>query len=183
MKKIFLALFLSLGLLHAADREDFLKDQVCNLLPSLEGWCSREKALNFIELVLEMEPDVCVEIGAFGGASVFPVASDFNYVLDAYCTMLKRFGLNDFCITIKTTSEKAAMCLKSIDILHIDGSRDERVSAGDVQIYLPLVRSGGYVWINDALWPERQLAIGLLKESCDLIKTIDNGNCILFKKR
>lgn len=223
MKRIVVFLCCLSSVLQAQSREDFLKDQVCNLLPSLEGWCSREKALNFIDLVLEERPEICVEIGVFGGASLFPVASalkflgsgvvigidpweksecikyfdpieeqadfrwwsglNFDYVFDSYCAMLKRYGLSDFCITIKSTSELAAVCFQKIDILHFDGNHDEEVSLNDAKLYLPLVRSGGYIWINDAIWPKRQAAIDWISESCDFVKSVDGGNCLLFKKR
>ena len=68
-----------IGSLHADSEIDELKKQVCLVLPSLEGWCSREKALNFIDLVLEVKPQVCVEIGVFGGSSLFPVASALKH--------------------------------------------------------------------------------------------------------
>ncbi len=224
IRKSLCFLFLSIScLLHGQVRKEYIKDQVCALLPSIEGWCSQEKALAFFDLVFEVEPDVCVEIGVFGGKSVLPVASalkflgkgvvvgidpwdkaecikyydpivdavdfqwwsmlDINYIFDSYCSMLKRCGLSDFCITVRSTSARAASFFKSIDILHIDGSSDEEVCNTDALLYLPLVRQGGYIWINDAIWPKRQNAIDLLSESCDFVKSVDGGNCLLFKKR
>ncbi len=208
---------------YAQKKEDALKDYVCNILPSLEGWCSREKALNFIDLVLEVKPNLCVEIGVFGGASLFPVASalkflgkgiivgidpwersenvkyyhpiedhvdfkwwstlDFNYIYDSYCMMLRRNGLGDCCVSIKSTSALAAAFLDNIDILYIDGNADEGITIQDVELYLPRVLSGGYIWINNALWPQRQKAIHLLADACDFVKAVDNGSCILFKKK
>ncbi|HSX12960.1 MAG TPA: class I SAM-dependent methyltransferase [Chlamydiales bacterium] len=223
MSKIVIAILFCFGFLQAKGKEDILKDQVCNILPSLEGWCSKEKALNFIDLVLEVKPNVCVEIGVFGGASLFPVASalkflgkgivvgidpwersecikhyhpikerddyiwwsclDFNNIYDSYCMMLRRNALGDFCISIKSTSERAASFLKDIDILYIDGNANEQVTVQDVTLYLPRVLSGGYIWINNAHWPQREKAIYLLGESCDFVKSIDNGSCLLFKKK
>lgn len=209
--------------LCAQGKEDFLKDHVCAVLPSLEGWCSREKALNFIDLVLQVEPKLCVEIGVFGGASVFPVASalkylekgivigidpwersecikyydpieeytdfkwwsciDFNYIYESYCSMLRRYGLGEYCMTIKATSHQAVSFFQNIDILFIDGSSDEAVSSQDVLEYLPRVSNGGYIWINNSIWPQRQAAVDILYENCEFVKAIDCGNCLLFKKR
>jgi hypothetical protein len=214
---------MSVSFLFAQGKEDFLKDHVCTLLPSLEGWCSKEKALHFIDLVLEVEPKICVEIGVFGGASIFPVASalkylgkgvvigidswersecikyydpieeqtdykwwgclDFNYIYESYCSMLRRFSLNEYCITLKSTSEMAAFLIKDIDILFIDGNASEEVTTLDVQLYLPRLLSGGYIWINNAIWPQKQQAIDLISEECDFVKAIDFGNCLLFRKR
>jgi len=57
-----------------------LKTEVLTILPSLPGWCSREKAENFVDLVVHVKPKVCVEIGVFGGASAIPVALALKYL-------------------------------------------------------------------------------------------------------
>ena len=41
----------------------------------LQGWCSREKAVAMARLVLQEKPNVCVEIGIFGGRSLVPCAA------------------------------------------------------------------------------------------------------------
>jgi hypothetical protein len=97
--------------------------------------------------------------------------------------MLAKYDLEEYVITLKETAERAAPLVDEIDVLYIDGNHTESLSALDVSLYLPKVKSGGYIWFNDSLWGERQLAIDLLLDACDAIKIIDNGNCILFKKR
>lgn len=57
-----------------------LKERVCNVLPTIDGWCSYEKARSFIDLVLEVKPNICVEIGVFAGSSVYPVASALKHL-------------------------------------------------------------------------------------------------------
>jgi cephalosporin hydroxylase len=228
MKKIiFIGLFLfcSFSILNATTEMEIqeLKGNICNVLPSIEGWCSKEKALALIELVLEVNPNICVEIGVFGGSSLFPVAStlkflgkgivigidpwdkfeclryydpirdevqikwwskiDMSEIYRSYLDMLKRYGLENCCMTIKAISEEAAFYIGPIDILYIDGNHSEIVSTKDVRLYLPKVISGGYILMNDTLWEERQEAVELLLEFCDVVKLIDDGNCILFKKR
>lgn len=200
-----------------------LKQNVQLVLPTLEGWCSQSKANHFIDLILEVKPEVCVEIGVFGGSSIFPVASalktlgkgvvfgidpwdkiecikyfdpvedaehlkwwgelNINYIYHAYTNMLRKHKLEDFVKTIRATSEDAASLIETIDILYIDGNPSDECSVKDVQLYLPKVRSNGYVWLNDTLGENRQNAIELLADECDVIRLIDNGNCILFRKR
>lgn len=201
-----------------------LKQNVCVGLPQIEGWCTKEKALNFIDLVLEVNPQVCVEIGVFGGSSLFPVAAalkflnqgiiyaidpwdkvenlrnydpvndltnfiwwgslNYDYIYSSYLKLLKKYDIEDYCITLKTTSEAAITdIVGDIDILYIDGGHSERAFSADASLYLPKVRSGGYIWLNDTLWEQSQSAIELLLEECEVLKLIDNGNCILFKKR
>ncbi len=206
-----------------ADNKSELKERVAYFLPSIHGWCSKEKAMSFMDLVFETKPKLCVEVGVYGGSSIFPVATalkllgegvvvgvdpwdkleclkyfdpvedakdlewwgkiNLSFIYTSYITMLKRFELEECCITMKTTSEKAALVLDNIDILYLDGNHAEVVMEKDAKLYLPKVRSGGYIWINDSLWKQTQKAIDILSEQCDVIKLIDNGNCILFRKR
>ena len=227
MKKYAILLWLlsCTGFLTADQKVDNLKKEVLFFQPHLHGWCSKEKALNFIDLILEVKPKLCVEIGVFGGSSIYPVAAtlksigqgvvfgidpwdkfeciryfdpnedaadlnwwgqvNLSYIYDSYLNMLKGHGLDTICITKKTTSELAVRDFLdgSIDILYIDGNHCEMVSANDVILYLPKVRHGGYIWMNDTLWEQTQHSVDLLLEACDVVKTIDNGNCILFRKR
>ncbi len=222
MKKI-LVFLLSLTVLNADVTVDVLKHEVCTALPTLEGWCSKEKALAFIDLVLETEPEVCVEIGVFGGSSLFPVASalkylgtgvvigidpwdkiecikyldpvedathlkwwgslNINYIYQSYNNMLKKHKLQEYAETIRSTSEEAVSAIEEIDILYLDGNHSEFCSLQDVELYLPKVKRGGYIWMNDTLWKERQDAVERLAQTCEVMRLIDNGNCILFKKR
>jgi predicted O-methyltransferase YrrM len=201
-----------------------LKEEIYHGLPLIEGWCSKEKASNFIDLIAATKPETCVEIGAFGGSSIFPTAStlkllgkgqviaidpweraecikyldspeedvenlhwwsrvDLNYIYNSYLNMLQRYDLFDYCITLRMTSAKAAAFIESIDILYIDGNHSKEASTQDVLLYLPKVRSGGYIWMDDCLWTGTKNAVDLLSHSCDVIKTIDAGNCTLFKKK
>jgi hypothetical protein len=200
-----------------------LKREVLERLPSFLGWCSGEKALQFIDLVLTERPLIWVEIGVFGGASLFPVASvfkilgegtvigidpwdkiecikyfdpikdrihlhwwgnlDLNHICMSYLTQMCQYGLDRYCTTIRETSEKAIHLIERIDVLHIDGNHSQYCSTQDVLLYLPKVREGGFIWMNDVGAEERQEALSILLLMCDVVKTIDNGNCVLFKKR
>jgi GR25 family glycosyltransferase involved in LPS biosynthesis/predicted O-methyltransferase YrrM len=76
-----------------------------------------------------------------------------------------------------------------IDILHIDGNHEEESSVSDVNLFLPLVKNGGFVWFDDASWYQTQKAVKLMEEdhNCVLIKKIYDENdkhnfCSLYKK-
>lgn len=45
-----------------------------------QSWCSQEKASLLFELVLVTKPKVCVEIGAFMGASTLPMLASLHYL-------------------------------------------------------------------------------------------------------
>lgn len=209
---------------YTKDEVDKLKLEVSSNITSLEGWCSVERAMHFIDLVLEIKPKVCVELGVFGGRSLYPVATalkflgdgiaiaidpwdrfecikyydpmkdeaslrwwgklNIDFIYSSYLYMLKRFDLETYVETIRKTSEEAEREIDEvIDIIHLDGNHSRLTSSLDVILYLPKVRKGGYIWMNDALWNDRLEAVDLLKQSCDIVKQVDNGNCILFRKR
>lgn len=221
----FLCLFLGCSFfLHAkGNLDEFVRESARVLRSSVYGWCSEEKALHFVDLVLDTKPDVCVEIGVCGGTSLFPVAlalksigkgvvigidpwdndesskyydpvdesADYSFwnmidlkgLHETYCKIIRDNKLENQVITFVTTSEKAVPFIPPIDILYIDGGHSEDVTTLDVTLYLPKVRSGGYIWMNDVIWEQRQQGVDILEETCDFVKTIDDGNCILFKKR
>jgi hypothetical protein len=68
----------------------------------------------------------------------------------------------------------------SIDVLYIDDGHSEKASCRDVLDYLPRVRGGGYIWIDDADWPSIRKACELLRGQCTLQK--DYGFCHLYQK-
>ena len=221
MKKILLLVSL-FSQLCSGPIED-LKAEVLDGVQDAYGWCTQEKANRFIDLVLEVKPQLCVEIGVFGGASLLPTACalqflgqgvviaidpwdkieciryldpdrdkvnlkwwahiNMDHIYFMFSKLIHQFELEKTCIALRATSKKAAPLIGIIDILHIDGNHEPRVAEQDVQLYLPKVRHGGYIWFNDALWPSLQGAVDLLSRFCDIVDSVDNGNCILFKKR
>lgn len=201
-----------------------LKLEVFSQISRIPGWCTEEKAMHFIDLVLETRPQLCVELGIFAGRSLYPVAKALELIgegmvigidpwsreeairycdpkkdqkniawwksldIDSFfyhCSLLVRsFGLEDYVDIVQGSSEEASAWIDGpIDILHIDGNHSEIGSLLDVELYLPKVRSGGYIWFNDALWAQRKKACDMLCEQCDVVKSIDGANCFLFKKR
>lgn len=223
MKKLFFLLFCFASLHASPEEEAALKFHVVSYLPTLEGWCSKEKAVEFIDFILLEKPKTWVEIGVFGGSSIFPVISTFkhlnegkvfaidpwdkieclkyfdpvlessdlrwwgnlnmNQIYHSFLSMMKRFQLEKFCTVIRKTSEFAINEIPEIDVIYMDGNHSEEPSLQDAKIYLPKVRTGGFIWFNDAQWQQRQAAIEWLLHFCDVVKVIENGNCLLMKKR
>jgi len=212
------------ALLFAGGDLEKLEKRIKMISSTTMGWCSEEKSLSFLDLVLETKPKLCVEIGVFGGASLVPVICALKFLKagivigidpwdvsecirhldmledkehiewwsklkmrDIYYNFIDKlilYDLEEHCKLILKTSQEAAFDITSpIDILHIDGHRSEKVTMQDVKIYFPKVSPGGYIWLGDASSFYKQSAIDYLLERCDVVRVIDHGNCILFRKR
>jgi predicted O-methyltransferase YrrM len=48
--------------------------RLSTVMPALEGWCTVDKALKLVEVILTYQIDHVVEIGVYGGKSLVPMA-------------------------------------------------------------------------------------------------------------
>lgn len=225
MKKTCLLILLTLvTALHAHDRNwEMHKAKILPELSHIDGWCSQEKAQKMMELIYRTHPQICVEIGVFGGSSIYPTASalaylksgivyaidpwskadcsegyipgDPNYewwnsidlekIYSNFILMLKKHKLQHYCSVMRMTSIQARGYFvdESIDILHIDGNHSEDSALRDAKLFLPKVKSGGYIWFDDVNWMSTTKAIEFLSDYCDEIPDMFVNNCILFQKR
>ena len=83
----FASFFLSVFLLSTCqsfarnlEYENSCKEWVLCFQPSIPGWCSKTKCVAMMDLIFKVRPDVCVEIGVYGGASLFPTAIALKYL-------------------------------------------------------------------------------------------------------
>jgi len=51
-----------------------LNQYFANVHNTLHGWCTEEKARKMVDLVLMLRPTLCVEVGVWGGRSLYPTA-------------------------------------------------------------------------------------------------------------
>lgn len=100
-------------------------------------------------------------------------------------------GLDEHAIVIRAPSHFASMLFsgddvmavrQEIDIANIDGCHSEIASCRDVELYLPCVRRGGYIWMDDCDWPSTKRAQQLLERECATMKTSPDGHYKLYKK-
>lgn len=66
---------------------------------------------------------------------------------------IRQFYLEDQIVLLETTSE-AAEPIQDIDILHIDGNHSDITSYFDVTKWVPFVKSGGWIILDDMTWYE-----------------------------
>lgn len=189
------------------------------------SWCSETKANLLMDLIVQTKPNVCVEIGAFSGSCVLPVAATLKflekgkvYAVDAWSNSdaingldpndkntiwwsqvpmekmkakfdetIMKWILAEYCTTLHMTSEQAVDYFQTIDFLHLDGNFSEEISLKDAELYLPKVRSGGFILLSnlfnvvgDKL--TKMKTLWRLMDECEVVFEIENSNVVLFRK-
>ncbi|MDR2540079.1 MAG: class I SAM-dependent methyltransferase [Chlamydiales bacterium] len=56
------------------------QNQVLSHQTEILGWCSKEKAKRMMDLIYRTQPDLCVELGVYGGSSIYPTASALKFL-------------------------------------------------------------------------------------------------------
>lgn len=112
---------------------------------------------------------------------------DMETTRNQFFEMLYTWSLMPYCRVLHATSENAAKNVPSIDFLHLDGNFSEVSSLLDVQLYLPKVRSGGYILMSQVFYVidgnlTKMKALWALLDECELICEIENSNVILLRK-
>jgi hypothetical protein len=55
------------------------KEKVLSHQNKVWGWCTQDKATRLMDLIYDTHPSTCVEIGVFGGSSIYPTACALKY--------------------------------------------------------------------------------------------------------
>ena len=100
------------------------------------------------------------------------------------CEIIEVNQLHHLVTIVRKPSEEAFIDFEmdSIDVLHIDGNHNEKNCSRDILLYLPLVKKGGYIIMDDSDWKGVRKSIEkFLLPSCELIEDHRNFSC--YKKR
>ena len=148
------------------------------------GRCDETKGNLIKDLIIETNAQLCVEIGVFKGASLMYFAEALEitkgnvigidpYSMGTLINEIPNKDLNKYIYEVLFKAEDYHINIEkeSIDVLHIDGNHDEEYVTKDIQFYLPLVKKGGYIIMDDITWP------GVINS----INNHLNGNTILIK--
>lgn len=76
---------------------------------------------------------------------------DHQLILNTLVAKINKFGLQSYIHLIRSTSKDAAP-IYDIDMIHIDGNHSEEASFFDVTKWVPLVKSGGVIILDDVTW-------------------------------
>ena len=108
----------------------------------------------------------------------------FEFIYKDVCEIIENNDLSKTISLIRKPSEDAFNSFEneSIDIVHIDGNHNEMNASRDILLYLPLVKKGGYIIMDDSNWDSVRNSINkFLLPYCDLV--IDIGQCSYYKKK
>ncbi len=209
-------------LIKRATWEKYRKE-VLEELPKITGWNHVERADRLMQFLYDCSPNLCVEIGSFGGSTTYQIAKTLSflkkgklYAIDSWnvkdaiegisqkdlieifqsldmkaiqkqCqNLLSSQGLTAHCTLIEENSKQAASRFTdgSIDFLYIDGNPSKKGSLADVTAYLPKVKKGGYICLNDTNRLEKAPSIAFLLSHCTWLKEEFGGmECLLFQKK
>jgi predicted O-methyltransferase YrrM len=95
-------------------------------------------------------------------------------IYEELCDIIQNNNLTVYVDLIRDKSENISQQLKkeSIDILHIDGNHDESNVSNDIKLYLPLVKVGGVIIMDDVNWIGVKNSIDkYLKNHCILLES------------
>ena len=67
---------------------------------------------------------------------------------------IQQYSLQEHCRLLRMTSEEAAPQIPdgSVDMVHVDGNHDRAAVERDVELYLPKLKPGGVLVLDDATW-------------------------------
>lgn len=108
---------------------------------------------------------------------------DHNVILDKLNLHIKNFNLEKYIELIRKTS-KDCKNIPNIDIIHIDGNHSEKSAYYDVTKWVPLVKKGGYIILDDLDWDGTRKAVSWLNAHCEKVLEVSEGNIwAVWKKK
>ncbi len=111
---------------------------------------------------------------------------NLDMIMNGFIQKMRENGLNQYYQLMRMTSKEALGSFTdgSIDILHIDGNHSEESALFDATHWLSKVRSGGYIWFDDANWVTTKKAVEYLCSQCELDPSSNlQDPYLLFRKR
>jgi hypothetical protein len=106
----------------------------------------------------------------------WPRSVDWDRLHSEVVQRIAQLGLGETCHLLRARSDEAIGTLRetSVDLLHLDGNHDAAAVAGDLRDYLPLVRPGGFLVLDDAGWDSVRPVYEFLRRHHELVFQIED---------
>lgn len=111
---------------------------------------------------------------------------NYNYALHCFKEYIEFFGLKDFFKVIVGRSEDVVGEIPNeIDLLHVDGNHSEEKSMRDIELYLPKVKQGGVICLDDTAWDTLAKAVAYMNENCEFLfeYNVDGASFNFYRKK
>lgn len=111
---------------------------------------------------------------------------DLEMIYQQFLNSLGQSEVTRFVRVLRMTSLEASKIVPSpIDLLHVDASHSEWSSTSDVCLWVPKVRSGGIVIMDDSDWSSTQTAVRFVEKWADKGDTIKGkeSTSTFYRKR
>ena len=100
------------------------------------------------------EEDLSTDVKA--RLDTFLATTDFDAMYRDVQALISQLELQQHCVLVRETSANAAQFFQAenveFDLIHIDGNHDTRKVRSDVSLYLPRLRTGGFLLLDDVSW-------------------------------
>lgn len=107
---------------------------------------------------------------------------DLDEIHEGVMKMIWRLGLEQICIVIRARSQDVPELFPSICAVSVDGNHSEIASCRDVNNYLPRLKQGGLLYLDDSDWESTQKCQEIIMQSCEVLVSGDNGHYKIFRK-
>lgn len=103
----------------------------------------------------------------------FVKATDWDALYQEVADRVRALDLTPYCQLVRATASDAAASIPdhSVGLLHIDGNHDADAVRRDLEEYLPKVKAGGFLMLDDASWATVQPTLEFLREHHEHIET------------
>lgn len=92
---------------------------------------------------------------------------DYEAVYQRALADIRSRGLGSHCGIVRAASEEVAGLVGTIDFLHLDGNHSVLASCRDVETWLPKLRPGGLLVVDDCTWGSVQAARTMIAPLCE----------------
>ena len=107
--------------------------------------------------------------------------SDWDGIWQSVEEAIDREHVRDFAELLRTTSLNAASRFApgQLGLVHIDGNHDRDSVESDISTWLPRIRPGGFLVLDDASWDSVSPSMRALSASHELILNVDDKHGLL----
>ncbi len=101
---------------------------------------------------------------------------DLESIYKDFLNKLKKYEVTNHTSIVRDTATKVVNQIKEeISIAHFDANHSEFCSCRDLEEWMPKIKSGGFVILDDIDWATMQKAVRLIDKWCERIGGVSNS--------